>query len=608
MTDLPDTVFQSFTETSSPEQGPPRLKRLRAELEREGVDGFMIPRADAHQGEYVAPGDERLAWLTGFTGSAGFCIVLQDIAGVFVDGRYRGQVRAQVDTDHFTPVDWPDTRPAGWLKAHLPNSGTVAYDPWLYTPEQIAAIEDGLAGTQITLKATDNLIDRTWPDRPAPPTGAVRVYPDDLAGKSHADKRRELAETLREDGHRAAILTLPDSIAWLLNIRGSDIPRNPIPHAFAILHDDAKVGLFIDPAKLDDTVRTHLGPDVTLYRPEEFEPAVSALSGPVRLDRASVPLRLVTLLDEAGTEIAYAGDPCILPKACKTDAEIAATTKAHLRDAAAMCTFLAWFDAQSPGTITEIDVVKKLEACRRATGALLDISFDTIAGSGPHGALPHYRVSQATNRTLEDGELLVLDSGGQYQDGTTDITRTLAIGQPGDTERAAFTRVLQGMIAMSRARWPKGLAGRDLDAIARTPLWLAGQDYDHGTGHGVGVHLCVHEGPQRLSRASTEPLKPGMILSNEPGYYREGTFGIRIENLVVVTPAPDLPDGDATRQMLHFTTLNYVPIDRRLVDAEALTRAERDWLNAYHATCRDRIGPRLDDATRDWLTGATAPL
>ncbi|WP_420555508.1 aminopeptidase P family protein [Roseovarius sp.] len=608
MTDLPDTVFQSFTETSSPEQGPPRLKLLRAELEREGVDGFMIPRADAHQGEYVAPGDERLAWLTGFTGSAGFCIVLQDIAGVFVDGRYRGQVRAQVDTDHFTPVDWPETRPAGWLKTHLPNGGTVAYDPWLYTPEQITAIEDGLKDTQITLTPTDNLVDRTWPDRPAPPTGAVRVYPDDLAGKSHGDKRRELAATLAGDGHRAAILTLPDSIAWLLNIRGSDIPRNPIPHAFAILHDDAKVDLYIDPAKLDDAVRAHLAGDIRLALPQDFEPAISALSGPVRLDHGSVPLRIVTLLEDAGTDIAYAGDPCILPKACKTDAEIAATTKAHLRDAEAMCTFLAWFDAQSPGTITEIDVVKKLEACRRDTGALLDISFDTIAGSGPHGALPHYRVSDATDRTLQDGDLLVLDSGGQYQDGTTDITRTLPVGTPGDAERAAFTRVLQGMIAMSRARWPKGLAGRDLDAIARMPLWQAGQDYDHGTGHGVGVHLCVHEGPQRLSRASTEPLKPGMILSNEPGYYREGAFGIRIENLVVVTPAPALPDGDDTRQMLHFTTLNYVPIDRRLIDAEALSAPERDWLNAYHATCRDRIGPRLDDATRDWLTGATAPL
>jgi Xaa-Pro aminopeptidase len=608
MTDLPDTVFQSFSESSAPEQGPPRLKLLRAELDRDGVDGFMIPRADAHQGEYVAPGDERLAWLTGFTGSAGFCVVLRDIAGVFVDGRYRGQVRAQVDTGHFTPVDWPATRPAGWLRSHLPRGGTVAYDPWLYTPEQITAIEDGLKGTQITLKPTDNLVDRTWPGRPAPPTGAVRVYPDDLAGKSHADKRRELAATLREDGHSAAILTLPDSIAWLLNIRGSDIPRNPIPHAFAILHNDAALVLFIDPAKLDDTVRAHLGADVTLALPQGFTPAISALSGPVRLDRGSVPLRIVSLLEEAGTDIAYAGDPCVLPKACKTDAEIAATTEAHLRDAAAMCVFLAWFDARSPGTITEIDVVKKLESCRRDTGALLDISFDTIAGSGPHGALPHYRVSEATNRTLQDGELLVLDSGGQYQDGTTDITRTLAVGAPGDTERAAFTRVLQGMIAMSRARWPKGLSGRDLDAIARYPLWLAGQDYDHGTGHGVGVHLCVHEGPQRLSRASTEPLQPGMILSNEPGYYREGAFGIRIENLVVVTPAPTLPDGDDTRRMLHFTTLNYVPIDRRLIDMDALSGAERDWLNDYHATCRDRIGPRLDDATRDWLDTATAPL
>ena len=607
MTQTPDTVFQSFTESSSPEQGPPRLAALRAELEKEGLSGFMIPRADAHQGEYVAPGEERLAWLTGFTGSAGFCIALTDIAGVFVDGRYRGQVRAQVATDHFTPVDWPETRPAAWLKTHLPEGGTVAYDPWLYTPEQIDAIKEGLKDSTVTLRPTANLIDRIWPDRPAPPQGAVRVYPDDLAGKTHSEKRNDLADTLRTDGQTAAVITLPDSIAWLLNIRGSDIPRNPIPHSFAILHNDARVDLFIDPAKLDDAVRAHLGPEVTLAAPAAFETALKALDGPVRLDRGSVPLQVVSILTEHDTPITFAGDPCILPKACKTDAEIAATTSAHLRDAEAMCRFLAWFDAQAPGTLTEIDVVRKLESCRRDTGDLLDISFDTIAGSGPHGALPHYRVSESSNRTLQEGELLVLDSGGQYLDGTTDITRTLAIGQPGAEKRAAFTRVLQGMIAMSRLRWPTGLAGRDLDAIARYPLWLAGQDYDHGTGHGVGVHLCVHEGPQRLSRASTVPLKPGMILSNEPGYYREGAFGIRIENLVVVTPAPTLPDGDA-REMLHFTTLNFVPIDRRLIDAESLTAAERDWLNDYHATCRSRIGPRLDDTTRDWLDRATAPI
>ncbi len=607
MTDLPDTVFQSFTTSADPDQGPPRLAALRAELEKDRLAGFLVPRADAHQGEYVAPGDDRLAWLTGFTGSAGFCIVLGDIAGVFVDGRYRAQVRAQVDTTRFTPVDWPATRPAAWLRDHLPEGGIVAYDPWLYTPEQLGAIEAGLEGSGITLLATDNLLDRVWPDRPAPPKGRVRIYPDALAGTSHCDKRARLAATLRADGHRSAVLTLPDSIAWLLNIRGSDIPRNPIPQAFAILHDDARVALYIDPDKLDDAVRAHLGADVILAAPDAFAPALAALSGPVRLDRASVPAQVVSILRDADIATAFAGDPCILPKACKTDAEIAATTRAHLRDAAAMCRLLAWFDAQAPGTITEIDVVKKLEACRRDTGALLDISFDTIAGSGPHGALPHYRVSEATNRTLAEGDLLVLDSGGQYEDGTTDITRTLPVGTPGPEERAAFTRVLQGMIAMSRARWPAGLAGRDLDAIARLPLWQAGQDYDHGTGHGVGVHLCVHEGPQRLSRASGEPLQPGMILSNEPGYYREGAFGIRIENLVVVTPAPALPGGDA-REMLHFTTLNFVPIDRRLIDADSLTAPERAWLDSYHATCRDRIGPDLDPATRDWLDAATRPL
>jgi Xaa-Pro aminopeptidase len=377
-----------------------------------------------------------------------------------------------------------------------------------------------------------------------------------------------------------------------------------VPQGFAILQGDGRVTLFTDPAKLDDTARAHLGNEVTLAPPDAFGAALDALTGPVRLDRESVPLWVVQRLEAAGVETVWGSDPCILPKARKTAAEIKATRAAHLRDGAAMCEFLAWFDDQPPGTLTEIDVVRQLEACRADTGELLDISFDTIAGSGPNGALPHYRVSEASNRKLLDGDLIVLDSGGQYIDGTTDITRTLPVGTPGEAERAAFTRVLQGMIAISRLRFPRGLAGRDLDAIARYHLWLADLDYGHGTGHGVGVYSCVHEGPQRLSRSGTVPLEPGMILSNEPGYYREGAFGIRIENLIVVEELTPLPHGDGATH-LGFETLTYAPIDQRLIDPALLSASERDWIESYHAACRDKLGPLLSPPARVWLEKVT---
>ncbi len=600
-------MFQSFDDTASPDQGPPRLKRLRTVMANKGLAGYLVPRADAHQGEYVAPCDDRLAWLTGFTGSAGFCAVVADKAGVFVDGRYRVQAKVQVDTRHFTPVDWPEIKLADWLKDHLPQGGIVGFDPWHYTAEQIEVLEKALTGSGITLQPTENLIDRIWPDQPTPPQGAITPYPADLAGNTHDAKRTRLAASLKDAGHESAVITPPDSIAWLLNIRGRDIPRNPVAHAFAILHDNGHLTLFTDPAKVDDTLRAHLGDDVVVRPPHAFGPGLRSLTGPVRLDKTSVPLWVVQQLDDAGVAHHWGDDPCVMPKACKTDAEIAATRAAHLRDGAAVCEFLAWFDDQPAGTITEIDVITKLEECRAATGKLLDISFDTIAGSGPNGALAHYRVTHKTNRTLQDGDLLVLDGGGQYLDGTTDITRTLPVGTPGADETAAFTRVLQGMIAMSRLRFPKGLAGRDLDVIARYPLWLADQDYNHGTGHGVGVHLCVHEGPQRLSRISEVPFRPGMIVSNEPGYYREGAFGIRIENLLVVKEADKLPGGDVDGKFC-FETLNFVPIDRRLIRIDMLSLPERDWLNSYHAACRDKIGPRLSQPARLWLAQATELL
>ncbi|HBS51153.1 MAG TPA: X-Pro aminopeptidase [Rhodobacteraceae bacterium] len=594
-------MFQSFDVTARPDQGPPRLAALREEMAREALDGFLVPRADAHQGEYVAEHDARLAWLTGFTGSAGFCAVLREVAGVFVDGRYRTQVKAQV-AEEFTPVPWPDVSLAAWLKERLPQGGRVGFDPWLHSLQEVARLEKALEGSGIEMVRSANLVDRIWTDQPAPPMQPVKAHPEALAGESAEAKRARLAQALREAGQRAAVLTLPDGIMWLLNIRGADIARNPVAHGFAILHDSGAVDLFMAAEKLGDL---DLGDGVSVQAPDAFGAALDTVQGPVLVDSVTVPQAVA---DRLGDRLAEGRDPCALPKARKNAAEIQGAAEAHLRDGAAVVECLAWLDAQPPGSVTEIDVVTRLEACRRADPNLVDISFETIAGTGANGAIMHYRVTHETDTRLEDGHLLVLDSGGQYLDGTTDITRTLPIGQPGAEERAAFTRVLQGMIAMSRLRWPKGLAGRHIEAVGRVPLWLAGQDFNHGLGHGVGAYLSVHEGPQRLSRVSDVALEPGMILSNEPGYYREGAFGIRIENLLVVEEAPTLPGGDPERSFLSWRTLTFVPIDRRLIVAEALTRDERDWLNAYHREVAEKIGPRVSAEARAWLEAATAPI
>lgn len=599
-------MFQSFASHASPNQGPPRLAALRARLREIGLAGFIVPRSDVHQGEYVAARDERLQWLTGFTGSAGFCIVLPDVAGVFIDGRYRTQVKAQVDLAAYTPVPWPDVKPGDWIKANL-AAGVVGFDPWLHTADEIEKLETSLEGTGVTISSIDkNPVDAIWPDQPAAPCGKAFVHPVDLAGESHEAKRARLAEGLRKAGQTAAVVTLPDSLCWLLNIRGADVPRNPVLHGFAVLHDDGRVDLFVDPSKLDAAVRTHLGAGVAVQPVEGFAGALQALAGPVRVDRATAPLAVAEILKRAGVQVAWGDDPCRLPKACKNAAEIAATRDAHLRDGAAMVEFLRWLDEASPsGGLTEISVVQALEGFRRATNALHDISFDTICGAGPNGAIMHYRVTEETNRPVGQNELLLIDSGAQYLDGTTDITRTIAVGDPGQEARECYTRVLQGLIAISRVRFPRGLPGRDIDALARYNLWLAGQDYDHGTGHGVGAFLSVHEGPQRISRVSEVPLEPGMILSNEPGYYREGAFGIRLENLIVVQEAPALGDN---RAQMSFETLTFVPFDRRLILREELSPGERRWLDAYHAKVQQKLGSRLSAAALAWMQKACAPL
>lgn len=599
-------MFQNFESHASPNQGPPRLAALRERLAATGLAGFIVPRSDVHQGEYVAARDERLQWLTGFTGSAGFCIVLPDVAGVFIDGRYRTQVKAQVDLGLYTPVPWPEVKPGDWVKEKL-ASGVVGYDPWLHTADEVERLQTALEGTGITASAViKNPVDAIWTDQPAAPLGEAFVHAVELAGEAHAEKRARLAEGLRKAGQRAAVITLPDSLCWLLNIRGADVPKNPVLHGFAVLRDDATVDLFANPAKLDAAVREHLGVQLSVLPVERFGEALKTLEGPVRVDKAQAPLAVSDILKGAGVEVVWGDDPCRLPKACKNAAEIAATREAHLRDGAAMVEFLRWLDEASPGGgLTEISVVQALEGFRRATNALHDISFDTICGAGPHGAIMHYRVTEETNRPVGQNELLLVDSGAQYLDGTTDITRTVAIGDPGQEARECYTRVLQGLIAISRVRFPKGLPGRDIDALARFNLWVAGQDYDHGTGHGVGAFLSVHEGPQRISRVSEVPLEPGMILSNEPGYYREGAFGIRLENLIVVQEAPALGDN---RAQMAFETLTFVPFDRRLILREEISPAELRWLDSYHAEVLEKLGKRVSGATLEWLRDACAPL
>ena len=595
-------MFQSFDAPTSPDQGPPRLAQLRKAMAEAGFDGFLVPRADAWQGEYVAPCDERLAWLTGFTGSAGFCAVLPDIAGVFIDGRYRVQVKAQVAAE-FTPVPWPETQLADWLLDHALKGAVIGFDPWLHTIKEIKDLRARL-GDHVTLTPTANFVDEIWEDRPERPAEPAVDHPIEIAGQTSADKREALAAGLRKAGVGACVLTLPDSICWLLNIRGNDIPRIPIVQAFAIAHADSTVDLFVDPGKTDG-----LGPDTAIreHPLSSFSAHLATLKGAVQADPASAP---VVVEEALGPRLQPGADPCVLPKACKNPVELDGMRAAHGRDAVAMVEFLAWLDAADPTSLTEIDVVKALEGFRSATNALRDISFETISGAGPNGAIVHYRVSEDSDRPLAVGELLLVDSGGQYVDGTTDITRTIAVGGAShvrDLEKTCFTRVLQGMIAVSRARFPKGVGGAHLDALARFPLWLAGQDYDHGTGHGVGAYLSVHEGPARISRVSTMALQPGMILSNEPGYYREGAFGIRIENLIVVQKADPIDGGD-DRDMLNFETLTYVPIDRALIDAEMLSGDERTWINGYHAECATRLTDRISARAKEWLDRAVQPI
>ncbi len=588
-----------------------RLAALRGELAARGLDGLIVPLQDEHQGEEVPACSRRLTWLTGFTGSAGLAVVLHERAALFVDGRYTLQVRKETDTALFEPRHLSDEPPARWIAKHL-GGERLGYDPWLQTPQSIERFQkaaDEAGGELIACKA--NPIDAAWSDRPAPPDAPIVVHDLKYAGESSAEKRRRLAAALASEEHAAAVITLADSIAWLFNVRGADLVYSPVTLGFAILRNDATADLFVDPEKADAAVRAHLGNEVTVRPRADFPAALDALGGDeahVLADPGTAPAYVYDRLESAGATVVRGVDPCQLSKACKNDTELEGIRTAHVRDGATLTRLLCWLGRESPkGTITELDVSARSDELRRAGRLCTGLSFPAITGAGPNGAIVHYRVSEATNRTLKAGELFLLDSGGQYLDGTTDVTRTIAVGEPGPEERTRFTLVLKGHIALATARFPEGTSGAQLDMLARQALWQAGLDYDHGSGHGVGSYLNVHEGPQRISKIpNRQALKSGMIVSNEPGYYKEGAYGIRIENLLAVRAAP-APKG-AEKDLLEFETLTLAPIDRHLIDAALLDAAERAWVDTYHARVRETLAPHLDSDTADWLTDATAPL
>ena len=582
-----------------------RLKALRAQLATQALDGFVVPLTDEHMSEYVGSYAQRLAWLTGFEGSAGSAVVLPAEAAIFVDGRYTLQVRDQVDAKHWSYQSVPETSVAQWLKANAPDGARIGYDPWLHTRGWVRAAREALASRGAELVPVEaNPVDAIWTDRPQPSAARLVVHPDSLAGKSSAEKRAAIAQWLTDNGYDAVVLAALDSIAWTFNIRGQDVARTPVALAFAIVRADASADLYVDPGKIDDAVRAHLGEAVRLHPREDFAKALAGAEGKVAVD----PERSVAAIFEAlGDHAVEAKDPVFLPKAIKNDAEIAGTRAAHHRDGAALTRFLHWLSTEAAkGWLDELTASDRLEAFRAETGQLRDLSFDTISGAGPNGAVVHYRSSPKTNRTLEPGTLYLVDSGGQYPDGTTDVTRAVAIGEPSAEMKDRFTRVLKGHIAIASAVFPKGTRGSQLDVLARQFLWAAGLDYAHGTGHGVGSYLSVHEGPQRIaSTGNDEPLQPGMIVSDEPGYYKTGAYGIRIENLVLVR---SLEMEGAEKEMMAFETLTLAPMDRSLVDLALMSPVEIAWLDAYHARVLAEIGPLVPADTAAWLREVTRPL
>ncbi|MCB1381842.1 MAG: aminopeptidase P family protein [Notoacmeibacter sp.] len=607
--------FQGFESGADPSEGAARVAALRDWMAKEGIGGVLVPRADEHQGEYVGAYAERLSWLTGFTGSAGCALVTAQEAVMFTDGRYTLQVRQQTDVEVFSYQDLIACPPHAWLASNAAQGARIGIDPWLHTIADAARLEDAVhkaGGVLVSLER--NPVDAIRSDRPAPPLEPVLIHPMERAGELASEKLAAMAAALAKAGADATVLTDPSSIAWAFNIRGSDVPHTPLALGFAIIKAEGEPELFMDKRKMPMRTEAYLTQLAALRPPSELDDALVALARAgktVALDPALAAVKLEQLVKANGGTTIALPDPARLPRACKNAVEIEGARAAHRRDGAAMARFLAWLDSRAPGTVTEIEAVEQLEAARIRAGneaqmPLKDISFDTISGTGPNGAVIHYRVTHQTNRTLSGGDLFLLDSGGQYEDGTTDITRTMPVGGVTAEMRERYTIVLKGLIGISTIRFPRGTRGADIDVLARAAHWKAGLDFAHGTGHGVGSYLSVHEGPQRIAKTGTQPLMEGMILSNEPGYYKDGAYGIRLENLIVVTPATAIPGGDIP--MHGFETLTLCPFDRRMIVAPMLTREEVNWLNAYHARVAAEIVPMLEGSDRVWLEAACAPL
>lgn len=604
------TFFQSYDVKGGPDYGRKNLPILQKALKSQDLDGLIVPHEDEYQNEYLPEANDRLQWVSGFTGSAGAGIVMTDKAVVFVDGRYVIQIRQQVAKELFEYARLEDDGIVNWIKANVKSGNVIGFDPKLHSPSALAQLVAAIEATGATAKSLEtNPIDVAWTDRPPQPVTPIIVQPDRLAGKSHSDKRTEIAKSIADKRADCALITAPASVAWLLNIRGADVQCTPLPLSTAIIHKTGRVDFFVNAEKLSPEVSQHLGNEVSVHKETDLETQIKKLSGStIIMDPNTTSAWHFNIARDADVTVKKAMDPVALPKACKNEAEIQGSAEAHRRDAVAIVKFLHWLDTEAQsGEYDEIAAATQLEIFRHENEGLKDLSFETISGAGSNGALCHYRVNVETNLPLAKGSLYLVDSGGQYQDGTTDITRTVPIGTASDEMRDRFTRVLQGHIALATIRFPAGTTGPALDGFARAPLWAAGLDYDHGTGHGVGVFLGVHEGPQRISKApNTVALRPGMIVSNEPGYYKDGEYGIRIENLQYVTPATDIAGGE--RPMMGFETLTLAPINRDLIDLDLLTRAERNYVNAYHTRVLKEIGPQFDGEILEWLEKACTPL
>lgn len=591
-----------------------RLQALREQLQRDQLDGFVVPLTDEHMSEYVGAYAQRLGWLTGFQGSAGSAVVLPEAAAIFTDGRYTIQVRQQVDGTHWDYVPVPQVSIADWLRDHAPQGGRIGYDPWLHTRGWVEEARKALAerGAELVAVAR-NPIDAVWDDQPAPSDARLAVQSDDAAGRTSASKRAEIADWLAERTADAVVLSALDSIAWVFNVRGQDVSHTPVALAYAIVNADGTADLFVARDKVGEDVAKHLGNAVRVHDRSAFAPALGQFAGKrVAADPAGSVAAIFDALDGGGATILATRDPVVLAKAIKNEVEISGHKAAQARDGAALARFLKWAEAEMPkGGVTEMSAADRLQAFREETGVLKDLSFDTISGTGSNGAIPHYKVTEESSLPIENGHLYLVDSGGQYEDGTTDVTRVIPVGEPTQEMRDRFTRVLKGHIAIATAVFPEGTTGGQIDAFARRPLWEVGCDYGHGTGHGVGAYLSVHEGPQRIAAPNypgggpAEPLRAGMFLSNEPGYYKAGEFGIRIENLVLVVEK-DIPGAESV--MLAFETLTFAPIERTLIEPGLLTEEERRWLDAYHARVLEILGPQLSPEERAWLEGKCRPI